>query len=115
MPSTNKPISYMYVEYSAAFHLKYMHLFSDSVYDAEQVDKFPLVITWAETDMCVEGGNGKCLAIATKTAHYEDRYKVTEELFESALHAFFIFPDANVDDEDSSKLRLEYVKALLNS
>ena len=92
-----------------------MHLFSDSVYDAEQVGKFPLVITWAEVGMCVEEGNGKCLAIAAKTVvHYEDRYKVTEELFEDALQAFFIFPDTKDADEDSSKLRLEFVKALLN-
>ena len=105
----------MYIEYSAAFHMKYMHLFSDSVYDKEKVDKSPLVITWAETDMCVEDGNGKCLAIAAKSAHYEDSYKVTEKLFEDALQAFFIFPDTEDADEESSKLRLEFVKALLNS
>ena len=104
----------MHIEYSTAFHMKYVHLFLDSVYDAEQTDKFPLVITWAETDMRVQYGNGKCLVIAAKTAHYEDSYKVTEELFEDALQAFFLFPDSSNDDEDSSKLRLEYVKALLN-
>ena len=104
----------MYVEYSTAFHMNFKHLFVDCVYDADLVDKAPLVITWAASTMCVEDGN-KCLAIAAKTEHYEDIYKVTEELFEDAIQAFFIFPDANADDEDSSKLRLEYVKALLNS
>ena len=113
MPSTNKQISYMYVEYSTAFHMKFKHLFVDYVYDDGRVDKAPFVITWAASIMCVEDGN-KCLAVAAKTEHYEDRFKVTEELFEDALQAFFVFPDANVDDEDSSKLRLEYVKALLN-
>ena len=111
MPSTNKQISYMYVEYSTAFHMKFKHLFLYSVYNIEQIGKFPLVITWAEIGMRVGEGNGKCLAIAAKTEHYEDRYKVTEELFEDALQAFFIFPDA---DEESNKLRLEFVKALLN-
>ena len=114
MPNIINQISYMYIEYSTAFHLKFMHLFSDSIYDTEKVDKFPLVITWAETAMGVEEGNGKCLVIAAKTSYYEDRYKVTEELFEDALQAFFIFPDSSNDDEDSSKIRLEYVKALLN-
>ena len=104
----------MYIEYSTAFHMKFKHLFAESVYDSERVDTCPLVITWAETGMAVEEGNNKCLAVSAKTTHYEDRFKVTEEFFEDALQAFFLFPDSSNDDEDSSKLRLEYVKALLN-
>ena len=114
MPSTDKQISCMYIEYSTAFHMKFKHLFSESVYDSERVDTYPLVITWAEINMQVEEGNNKCLAIAAKTAHYEDSFKVTEEFFEDALQAFFLFPDTKDNDEDSSKLRLEFVKALLN-
>ena len=113
MPSTNKQISFMYIEYSTAFHMKFKHLFIDYVYDDGQLDKAPIVITWAESNMCTENGN-KCLAVAAKTAQYEDSFKVTEEFFEDALQAFFLFPDSSNDDEDSSKLRLEYVKALLN-
>ena len=113
MPSTNKQISFMYIEYSTAFHMKFKHLFIDYVYDDGQLDKAPIVITWAESNMCMEDGN-KCLAVAAKTAHYENSFKVTEEFFEDALQAFFLFPDSSNDDEDSSKLRLEYVKALLN-
>lgn len=104
----------MHIEYSTAFHMKYKHLFADTIYDSERVDTCPLVITWAEADMAVEDGNNKCLAIATKTGFYENRFKVTKKFFEDALQAFFIFPDINDDDEDSSKLRLEFVKALLN-
>ena len=104
----------MYIEYSTAFHMKFKHLFSENIYDNDQADKFPLVITWAETSMAVEDGNNKCLAIATKTDYYEDSFKVTEEFFEDALQAFFLFPDTDDDDEDSSTLRLEFVKALLN-
>ena len=114
MPSINEQISYMYIEYSTAFHMKFVHLFSDTIYDNEQADKFPLVITWAETEMCVEDGNGKYLAVAAKTTYYADSYKVTEEFFEDALQAFFLYPDTDNYDEDSSKLRLEFVKALLN-
>ena len=104
----------MYIEYSTAFHMKFKHLFAESVYDSERVDTCPLVITWAETGMAVEEGNNKFLAVSTKTTYYEDSFKVTEEFFEDALQAFFLFPDSSNDDEDSSKLRLEYVKALLN-
>ena len=103
----------MYIEYSTAFHTKFKHLFVDYIYDDGHLDKAPIVITWAESNMGMEDGN-KCLAVATKTAHYEDNFKVTEEFFEDALQAFFLFPDSSNDDEDSSKLRLEYVKALLN-
>ena len=105
----------MYIEYSAAFHMKFKHLFAETIYDSDQIGKFPLVITWAESDMEVEDANDKPLAISTKTAYYEDSFEVTEEFFEDALQAFFLFPDnPNDDDDDSSKLRLEFVKALLN-
>ena len=101
----------MYIEYSTAFHMKFKHLFSENIYDHDQADKFPLVITWAESNMDVEPDN-RCLAISAKTAHYDDSYRVSEEFFEDALQSFFLFPDTN--GEDSSKLRLEFVKALLN-
>ena len=105
----------MYIEYSAAFHMKFKYLFADTIYDSHKIDSCPLVITWAEADMTVEDSNAKSLAISTKSTFYEDRFKVTEEFFEDALQAFFLFPDnPNDDDEDSSKLRLEFVKALLN-
>ena len=103
----------MYIEYSTAFHMKFKHLFVDCIYDDSQVDKVPLIITWAESDMCVEDRN-KCLAVAAKTENYEDSFKVTEEFFTDALQSYFLFPNTHYDDEDSSKLRLEYVKALLN-
>ena len=114
MSSINNRISYMYVEYTTAFHMKFKHLFSGDIYDSGQAGNYPLVITWAETDMAVEDGNNKCLAVSTKTAHYDDSYQVSEEFFEDALQSFFLFPDTKDDDEDSSKLRLEFVKALLN-
>lgn len=113
MSSINNQISYMYIEYSTAFHMKFKHLFAEYVYDDGQLDKTPLVITWAESKMCIDDDN-KCLAVAAKTTSYEDSFKVTEEFFEDALQAFFLFPDTKDDDEDSSKLRLEYVKAFLN-
>ena len=37
----------MYIEYSTAFHMKFKHLFSENIYDSDQADKYPLVITWA--------------------------------------------------------------------
>ena len=114
MPSINNRISYMYIEYSTAFHMKFKHLFAEPVYEGERVDTCPLVITWAETDMEVEDGNNKCLAISAKTTYYKDEYKVTEAFLEDALQAFFLFPDTKADDEDASNLRLEFVKALLN-
>ena len=104
----------MFIEYSAAFHMKYKHLFADTIYDSNHIDSCPLVITWAESDMAVEDGNAKCLAISTKSSQYLDSYQVSEEFFEDALQAFFLFPDMHDEDEDSSKLRLEFVKALLN-
>ena len=102
----------MYIEYSTAFHMKFKHLFTETIYDSDQIDRFSLVITWAESNMEVEDGNDKSLAISAKTAHYDDSYQVSEEFFEDALQAFFLFPDTK--GEDSSKLRLEFVKALLN-
>ena len=103
----------MYIEYSTAFHMKFKHLFADTVYDSHRIGTCPLVITWAESNMGTEYAN-RCLAISTKTVHYDDSYQVSEEFFEDALQAFFLFPDINDDDEYSSKLRLEFVKALLN-
>ena len=104
----------MYIEYSTAFHMKFKHLFSKGIYDSNQADKFPLIITWAKARMETENDDNKFLAIATKTACYEDSFEVSEEFFEDALQAFFLFPDTDDDDEDSSELRLEFVKALLN-
>ena len=94
--------------------MKFKHLFTETIYDSDQIDRFPLVITWAESNMEVEGGNNKSLAISAKSTHYLDSYQVSEEFFEDALQAFFLFPDTKDNDEDSSKLRLEFVKALLN-
>ena len=114
MTSINNRINYMYVEYTTTFHMKFKHLFAEDIYDSDRVATCPLVITWAESDMATEDGNNKCIAIATKTAYYEDSFEVSEEFFEDALQAFFLFPDTKDNDEDSSKLRLEFVKALLN-
>ena len=114
MLSINNHISFMFIEYTTAFHMKFKYLFADTIYDSHKIDSCPLVITWAESDMAVEDGNAKSLAIAAKSNNYEDRYKVTEDFFEDALQAFFIFPDTEDADEESSKLRLEFVKALLN-
>ena len=113
MSSINNRISYMYIEYSTAFHMKFKHLFAEAIYDADQADKYPLVITWAESNMDTEFDN-RCLAISAKTSHYDDSYQVSEEFFEDALQAFFLFPDTKEDVEGSSDLRLEFVKALLN-
>ena len=104
----------MYIEYSTAFHMKFKHLFSETIYDSDQIDRFPLVITWAESNMEVDGSNDKSLAISAKTAHYDDSYQVSEEFFEDALQSFFLFPDTDDGDEASSELRLEFIKALLN-
>ena len=104
----------MYIEYSTAFHMKFKHLFAEDVYDSQRIGTCPLVITWAEMDMAVEDADARCLAVAAKTSIYVDRFKVSEEFFEDALQAFFLFPDTNANDDESSKLRLEFVKALLN-
>lgn len=114
MLSNNNRISFMFIEYTAAFHMKFKHLFADTIYDSNHIDSCPLVITWAESDMEVEDGNGKSLVISAKSSQYLDSFEVTEEFFEDALQSFFLFPNTKDDDEDSSKLRLEFVKALLN-
>ena len=114
MSTINNRISFMYIEYSTAFHMKYKHLSADTIYDSNHIDSCPLVITWAESGMAVEDGNGKSLAISAKSSQYLDSYQVSEEFFEDALQAFFLFPDTKDDVEGSSKLRLEFVKALLN-
>ena len=115
MSSINKRISYMYIEYATTFHMKYKHLFADTIYDSDRIDTYPLIITWAEAGMAVEDGNNKWLAVAAKTAHYDDSFKVTEAFLEDALQAFILFPDnTNDDDDETSELRLEFVKALLN-
>ena len=108
-------VGYTYIEYSTAFHMKYKHLFVHRIYDEDSVDQCPLVITWAEADMKVDEDSGKCLAVATKTSYYLDTFKVSEDTFENMLQAFIIFPDSNDEEEYSSKLRLEFVKAILNS
>lgn len=105
----------MYIEYSTAFHMKFKHLFVNSIYDDDSVDECPLIITWAETDMRVSEETGKCLAVATKTSYYLDTFKVSEDTFENMLQAFIIFPGSDNADEDTSNLRLEFVKAFLNS
>ena len=104
----------MFIEYSAAFHMKFKHLFADTIYDSHHIGSCPLVITWAESDMALEDGNDKSLAIAAKSPQYLDSFRVTEEFFEDALQAFFLFPNTKDDDDESSELRLEFVKALLN-
>ena len=104
----------MYIEYTTAFHMKFKHLFAEDIYDSARIATCPLVITWAESDMAVEDGNGKSLAISAKSSQYLDSYQVSEEFFEDALQSFFLFPNTKDADEDSSKLRLEFVKALLN-
>ena len=114
MSSISDRISYMYIEYSTTFHMKFKHLFADTIYDSHRIDTCPLVITWAESDMATEDGNDKSLAISTKSSQYLDSYQVTEEFFADALQAFFLFPATKNNDEDSKNLRLEFVKALLN-
>ena len=104
----------MFIEYTAAFHMKYKHLFADTIYDSHHIDSCPLVITWAESDMAVEDGTAKSLVISAKSSQYLDSYQVSEEFFEDALQSFFLFPNTKHNDEDSSNLRLEFVKALLN-
>ena len=103
----------MHIQYNAAFHMKFKHLFAEDIYDSDHADKYPLIITWAESNMDVQDGNN-CLAVSTKISYYLDSFEVTEEFFEDALQAFFLFPDMHDEDKDSSKLRLEFVKALLN-
>ena len=115
MTNISDNVGYTYIEYSPSFHMKYKHLFVNRVYDHENVDEYPLIITWSETDMKVHNQTGKCLAVATKDVYYLDTLQLSEDLFESMLQAFILFPDSNKDDEESSKLRIEFVKALLES
>lgn len=112
MENTNNQIGFSYIEYSAEFHMKYKHLFVERVYDHECVNKYPLIITWAETEMHVEEESGSCLAIATKTNYYPDKYKLSEDVFENILQAFILFPGR---DEDTNELRLTFAKAILES
>ena len=110
MTDISNRISYSFIEYSAAFHMKYKHLFLSDVYDADQAGELPLIITWAETNMNVEEESGKCLVIATKTRYYPDDYQVSEEVFEDMLQAFLIFPE---EDEDTHVLRQNFAQAIL--
>ena len=105
----------MYIEYTTAFHMKYKHLFVDRVYDYEEMAECPLIITWAETDMRVYDETGKALAVAAKTAYYSNTLKISEDMFENMIQAFNLFPDSHEPDTDSSKLRLEFARAPLNS
>ena len=105
-------VGYTFIEYNAAFHMKYMHYFVGRVYDHEDVCERPLIITWAEADMKADEETGKCLAVATKLSYYPDNLKISESLFEDMLQAFILFPD---DVEANNKVRLEFVKALLKS
>ena len=115
MTNINDRIAYTYIEYNSFIYMKYKHLFVNYIYDSESADEYPLIITWAETDMKLEEETGKALAVAAKTADYSDTLKISEDMFENMVQAFNLFPDTHKDDIDSSKLRLEFVKALLNS
>ena len=111
MSNNSNHISYAYIEYTAAMHMEYKHLFVESIYDDDCVNEFPLIITWAETHMnWDEDGSGKCLASATKTFHYSDDYKVSVDTFKDMLQAFFIYPES---DDLTNELRLEFAKAIL--
>lgn len=112
MENTNNQIGFSYIEYSAEFHMKYKHLFVDRVYDHECVNKCPLIITWAEAGMRIDEESGKCLAVATKTPFYPDKYKLSQDVFENMLQAFIIYPGT---DADTNELRLDFAKALLES
>ena len=115
MTNISDRIAYTYIEYNSFIHMKYKHLFVDSVYDYEEMAECPLIITWAETDMKLDEGTGKALAVAAKTSYYSDTLKISEDMFENMIQAFNFFPDSHEDDIDSSKLRLEFARALLNS
>lgn len=110
MSNNNTCISYTYIEYTAAIHMAYKHLFLDTIYDYSCVDEFPLIITWAETHMCWDADSKKCLAIAAKTSYYSDDYKVSVDTFKDMLQAFFIYPET---DALTNALRLEFAKAIL--
>lgn len=108
-------VGYTYIEYNADFHMKYKHYFINRVYDHEDVYAYPLIITWSETNMKVDEETGKCLAIATKHSYYPDNLKISESLFEDILQAFILFPESHDSDEETNIIRLEFVKALLES
>lgn len=110
MSNNTTRVSFTYIEYTAAMHMEYKHLFVDSIYDYDCVNEFPLIITWAETHMNWDDDSKKCLAIATKTFHYSDDYKVSLDTFKDMLQAFFIFPE---NDAPTNELRLEFAKAIL--
>lgn len=114
MANISDHIAYTYIEYNSFIHMKYKHLFVDRVYDYEEMAECPLIITWAETDMKTDDETGKALAVAAKTAYYSDTLKISEDMFENMIQAFNLFPDSHEHNTDSSKLRLEFVKALLN-
>lgn len=115
MTNISDHIAYTYIEYNSFIHMKYKHLFVDRVYDYEEMAECPLIITWAETDMKTEEETGKALAVAAKTSYYLDAFKISEDMFENMIQAFILFPDSNDEEVYSSKLRLEFTKALLNS
>ncbi len=110
MSNINTRISYTYIEYTAAMHMEYKHLFVDSIYDYDCIHECPLIITWAEPYMHRDDDSGKCLAIAAKTFHYSDDYKVSLDTFKDMLQAFFIYPE---NDDLTNELRLEFAKAIL--
>ena len=113
MSNNNNHISYMYIEYTAAIHMAYKHLFVGSIYDYDcvNINEYPLIITWAETEMGWDDDDiGKCLAIAAKTFRYSDDYKVSVDTFKDMLQAFFIYPES---DDLTNELRLEFAKAIL--
>lgn len=111
MTNISDQVGFTFIEYNAAFHMKYKHLFVDRVYDPDYVDSCPLIITWAETEMHVDEDSGSCLAVATRTSYYPDKYKLSEDVFENILQAFIIFPGK---DEDTNELRLNFAKAILD-
>ena len=115
MTNISEYLGYTYIEYNSYIHMKYKHLFVDRVYDYEDMGEYPLIITWAETDMKLDDETGKALAVAAKNAYYSDTLKISEDMFENMIQAFSFFPDSHEDGTDSSKLRLEFAKALLNS
>ena len=115
MTNINDHIAYTYIEYNSFIHMKYKHLFVNRIYDSESADEYPLIITWAETDMKLDDETGKALAVAAKTSYYSDTLKISEDMFENMIQAFNLFPDSHENDIESSKLRLEFARALLNS
>ena len=112
MTNIVEQVGYTFIDYDAEFHMKHKHLFMDSVYDSEYLPDYPLIITWAETDMKLEDRTNKCLAIATKVSYYKDILKLSQDVFEDLLIAYVLFPE---DNEESRELRLNYARAILNT